>query len=154
MGLWEWMVQNRDTLLWLVVAMGLLTLEAFTTQMVSIWFSIGALAALIGSRVGLAPWAQFLLFVGVSAAMLLLTRPLVRDVLKVKKIPTNADSIIGQTALVTQRVDNLAGEGRVLVGDIPWTARSLGEDPIPQGQKVIIREIQGVKVLVEPLQEE
>lgn len=153
-GFWDWTMQNKDTLLWLLVALGLLTLEAFTSQMVSIWFSIGALAALAGSRVGLAPWAQFLVFVGVSAAMLLLTRPLLKDVLKVKKVPTNADTIIGQTGVVTEVVDNVAAQGRVLVGDLYWTARSLQPGIIPQGQQVIVREIQGVKVLVEPLQPE
>ena len=68
---------------------------------------------------------------------------------------TNADSLIGRTAVATKEINNLAQTGEVDIADISWTARS-GDDLkiIPAGSKVKICAIEGVKLIVEEIKEE
>ena len=63
---------------------------------------------------------------------------------------TNADSVIGKTAIVTESVDNIAAQGAVKVGGVVWTARSSTERPIPAGTQVRVDRIEGVKLYVTP----
>ena len=66
-----------------------------------------------------------------------------------RKVATNADRNIGRSAVVKERIDNLAASGTVQLDGVTWTARSLDGTPIESGETVRIREIQGVKLLVE-----
>ena len=60
--------------------------------------------------------------------------------------------MIGQTALVTQDIDNLNAKGQVKVEGQIWTARSISDDvQLHEGQKVMIESISGVKVIVKPI---
>ena len=86
----------------------------------------------------------------ISIASLLLTRPLVRKYVDTVKQPTNADMVIGKTALVTEGIDNIAAAGAVTVGGKVWTARSAGGDPIARDSIVVVKRIEGVKLIVEP----
>ena len=52
--------------------------EALTAGLVSIWFVAGAAAALAATLLGAGTGVQLVVFVVVSAAALVLTRPLVR----------------------------------------------------------------------------
>lgn len=65
------------------------------------------------------------------------------------KVKTNAESIIGQTVLVTQTIDNMKESGMVTVNGLEWTARSTDNHIIIDiGEHVIIESITGVKVIV------
>ena len=99
-------------------------------------------------------WLQIVLFFGVSAAMLLLLRPLAKKYLVPRTEKTNAQSIIGKTAVVTQKVDNLRGEGAVKIGGVEWSARSTDGGPIDDGAVVRVVKIEGVKACVELIKEE
>ena len=127
---------------WIVLLVVLLIVEAATVQLVTIWFAIGAAAALI------ALWLQWVLFVVVSAVTLAATRPLVRKITKQKTQPTNADRCIGETAMVTEDIDNIAGKGRVEVNGISWTARSSDGANFRKGELVTVERIEGVKLIV------
>ena len=87
--------------------------EAITVQLVSIWFAIGSLVALIANFCGANTLVQAALFVGVSFAALLLTRPLVKKFSTPKIQRTNIDRIIGERAIVTEEIDNLRAIGIV-----------------------------------------
>ena len=58
-------------------------------------------------------WSQIIAFVIVSVILLILTRPWALKYLNSRTVRTNADSLIGQTALVTQDIDNLNAKGQV-----------------------------------------
>lgn len=134
---------------WLGVLAAAVILELATTQMVSIWFAIGALAAFIAALVGVEQlWIQIIIFVVVSAIAVAITRPLVKKMINKKAEPTNADMVIGKTGIVTEKIDNLAPSGLVKVNGSVWTARSLDDAVIEENEKVIIKEIRGVKLLV------
>jgi|MGYP000000659805 membrane protein implicated in regulation of membrane protease activity len=97
-------------------------------------------------------WSQIIAFVIVSVILLILTRPWALKYLNSRTVRTNADSLIGQTALVTQDIDNLNAKGQVKVEGQIWTARSISDDvQLHEGQKVMIESISGVKVIVKPI---
>lgn len=134
---------------WLGIFVATVVLEIVTTQMVSIWFSIGALAAFITALVGVEQlWIQIIVFVIVSAIAVVVTRPLVKKMVNQKAEPTNADMVIGKAGIVTEKIDNLAPSGLVKVNGTVWTARSADNSVIEADEKVIIKEISGVKLLV------
>ena len=96
-------------------------------------------------------WLQAVWFVVVSVVALILTRPLVKKFVNGRTVATNADRNIGRIGLVTERIDNLAATGCVRIDGVDWTARSTADDRvIGEGAQVVIREIQGVKLIVEP----
>lgn len=138
-----------STIVWLMLLVVFLAVEALTVGLVSSWFAGGALIALLVSLIGGALWLQVLVFFTVSIVLLILLRPLVRKVLQPRLVKTNADSLIGSTCQVVEDIDNLAGTGRVKVGDVTWSARSEGGEKISAGRQVKILKIQGVKVYVE-----
>ena len=136
--------------LWFVLLVVFAIVEAATVGLASIWFAAGALAAMIASLLHAPLWLQIVLFLAVSFVTLLLARPLARKLLAPGYQPTNADRILGQEAVVTETIDNLAGRGLVSVGGSVWTARAQDDQPIAAGTVVRILRIEGVKVFVTP----
>ncbi len=135
---------------WGGAAIVLLVIEAATYGLTSVWFAIGALCALIAALLGAQLWLQVVWFFLISAATLLLTRPLVKKYVNSRTQPTNADRLPGQLAVVREAVDNLSGTGTVYVDGKLWTARSSGGELLPVGTEVVIEGIQGVKLIVRP----
>ena len=90
-------------------------------------------------------------FTVVSILVLAITRPFVKKKLTVQKTETNSRALIGKVAKVIQPIDNLQSQGRVMVEDMDWSARSENGEPIDVGEEVLIKEIQGVKLIVEKI---
>lgn len=135
--------------IWLGVTILAAVVEAAMPSLISIWFVPGGVAALVVSLLGGPVWAQILMFVGVSCLALLLTRPLAKKFQARKKESTNADMVIGRTALVTEDIDNVLGTGRATVLGNSWSARSAEPDgKIPKGTSVRVEKIEGVKLIV------
>ncbi len=135
--------------IWLGITVVAAIVEAAVPALVSVWFVPGGLAALVASLFGAPLWLQVALFLVVSGAALILTRPLVKRIQSRKTISTNADMVLGKTALVTEEINNLLGAGRVTVLGNSWSARSADpESVIPSGEKVIVEKIEGVKLIV------
>lgn len=129
--------------------------EVVTEGMISIWFVAGSLAGLVTCMSGwalggLSPEAtQVLVFAVVSAAALVLTRPLVRRFMTRPHVPTNLDRVLGMVGKVTEAVDNERASGAVYVDGKTWTARSADGSVIPAGTQVKVQKIEGVKLLVQ-----
>ena len=135
--------------IWLGITVVAAIVEAAVPALVSVWFVPGGLAALVASLFGAPLWLQVALFLVVSGAALILTRPLVKRIQSRKTISTKADMVLGKTALVTEEINNLLGAGRVTVLGNSWSARSADpESVIPSGEKVIVEKIEGVKLIV------
>lgn len=141
---------NMAAIVWLVLMVVFLAAEASTVSMVSLWFAAGALIALLTALAGGAAWLQTLLFLVVSAGLLLALRPLVKKYLSPKLTATNVDSVVGSTGLVTAAIDNVSAVGQVKLGAMEWTARSTSGQPIPAGTLVKVDRIEGVKAFVSP----
>lgn len=135
-------------LCWLALTVLFAVIEGVTPQLVSIWFAGGSLCAMIVSLFGADLWVDIAVFVGVSALLLILTRPLIKKRWNPSIVRTNADAAIGKTAIVTARIDNTEGVGLVNLGGQVWSARSETGDPIEEGASVRVRRIEGVKLIV------
>lgn len=136
---------------WLLALILFCVIEGVTVGLTSIWFAAGALAALIVALLGGHLYLQILVFLLVSAAALALVRPLAVRLLKPGYSPTNADRVIGQTALVAEDIDNVEGKGLVVISGQTWSARSEHNVTIPAGTQVRVLRIEGVKVYVETI---
>ena len=133
---------------WLGAAAIFVVIEIITMGLTTIWFAGGALVGAVMAAFSLPLWSQIIAFVIVSVILLILTRPWALKYLNSRTVRTNADSLIGQTALVTQDIDNLNAKGQVKVEGQIWTARSISDDvQLHEGQKVMIESISGVKVI-------
>ena len=135
------------TYIWLAVAVLLAILEMCTTSLVSIWFVMGSLFAFGVSYITDSLVVQMVVFIAVSAAALTMTRPFVKKHLHKSTVPTNADMIIGETAVVTQPITP-DKKGRVTVDGQSWLAQS--DVPLAVGDHVIVEKITGVTVSVSP----
>lgn len=137
-------------IVWLLLLVVFLAAEAATVSMVSLWFAVSALVALLVALLGGPGWLQGTLFLVISAVLLALLRPLVKRYVTPGITATNVDSVIGSTGLVTTAIDNVSAVGQVKLGAMEWTARSTSGQPIPVGTRVRVDKIEGVKVYVSP----
>lgn len=140
-------------MVWLVLMIVFLLVEAASVGLVSLWFSFGALGALIAAACGGELWLQIVVFIAVSAVLLLALRPLSRKYLKPRITKTNVDSVIGSVGLVTEEVENLSGKGQAKIGGMYWSVRSESGESIPVGTKIEVHRVEGVKLFVSPVTE-
>lgn len=137
------------SIIWLVVLAILLVIEFLTLGLTTVWFAGGALVAFLVSLAGGPLWLQLLLFIAVSVALLLFTRPLAMKYLNKDVQKTNVDSIPGQKGIVTATIDNLKAEGQVTIQGMEWTARAKNGNTIEKGKVVRVTAVEGVKLIVE-----
>ncbi len=136
--------------MWLVIFVILLGIEIVTMALTTIWFAVGALAAFALSFTSVSTEVQLAVFVVVSFAALILVRPFAKKYVNRDITKTNADSLIGKQARVTVQVDNLNATGAAVINGQEWMARSAQDDLIiREGTIVTIKNIQGVKLIVE-----
>lgn len=139
---------------WLAATILMFILEAVTVNLVSVWFALGSLAALIAAFFGAQLWLQIAIFFIVTVVTLIATRPLVKKYFsKNHHVPTNVDAVIGRICIVTDDIDNLAASGQVIVDGMTWTARSEKGEKIRKDSQVRVLSVNGVKLIVEPLPE-
>lgn len=139
---------NIAAIVWLVLMVVFLLMEASTVTMVSLWFATGALAATVTALLKGPFWLQAVLFFAVSILMLLALRPFAKKLFTPKLTKTNVDSVIGSQGLVTADIDNINSTGQVKLGAMEWTARSTDGQPIKEGTLIRVDRIEGVKVYV------
>ena len=140
--------------IWAGLAVIFLIVEAACPlHLVSIWFVVGSLVALVAAWLKWALWLQIVLFVLVSGALLALLWPVVRKHFNPGLEKTNVDAVIGSTGIVTAAIDNISATGQVKLGAMEWTARSSDGSAIPAGTVVRVDKIEGVKAFVTPVKE-
>lgn len=139
---------NVYAYIWLAAMILFGIVEAATVSLVSLWFAGGSLTAFVASLLGAPFWLQAALFVVVSGVLLSCLYPFVKKVVRPKRQPTNADRIVGQSAPITEPIDNLLGRGAVRIDGKEWSARSEDGNPIEKGTVVTIVKIEGVKAIV------
>ena len=137
---------NELAWIWIGITVFSIVFEAITVTLVTIWFIPGAITATIFALTGLPLWAQLTAFFVISAICLVFFMPWVR---KKKIVHTNADSVIGKKAVVTEKVDNIVGVGACKIEGKEWTARSAEENTTFEvGEIAVIKEISGVKLIL------
>ena len=137
------------TLFWTIFLIAMIIVEAATAQFVSIWFAGGALGGLIASMFDLNIWLQIAVFIVVTALLLIFTKPFTDKLHKSTNEKTNADALIGKSAIVTDTISNIEAVGTVKIGGMTWSARSEDDSIIEKGKVVTIKKIDGVKLIVQ-----
>lgn len=136
-------------LIWAILAVALAVGEILTPGMFFLGpVALAAAAAGIVALAGVGVALQLLVFVLCSIASLAFLRPVARRHLRLPPASrTGADALVGQKALVVQRVD-LNG-GRVRIGGEEWSARAFDEARVyEEGQRVEVVKIEGATALV------
>lgn len=140
--------------IWILLLAIFVILELISMGLTTIWFAGGVMIAMIANLLGAGIWWQILLFLSVSLVLLFFTRPIATKYFNQNRVKTNLDSLIGKQAVVTASIRNLQEEGRVMIDGKEWTARSAdASHTIEKDQIVRILSIQGVKLIVEPSEE-
>ena len=136
---------------WLALLILLVLIELATMGLTTIWFAAGALVATIAAACGASFLVQVVLFLVVSVLMLVFTRPVAMCYFNVGRAKTNVDSMLGERGIVTGRIDNLHSCGQVTLKGMEWSARSQEtEGTIEEGTVVVVKKIDGVKLIVVP----
>ena len=136
-------------IVWLGIFILLLITEAATMGLTTIWFAGGALVALITALFGLTFGLQVVCFFVISFVLLFFTRPLALSYFNKDREKTNLDSILEAEAIVLKEINNLKGEGQVSLNGQEWMARTKQQQILAVGEIVRVKEIQGVKLIVE-----
>ena len=113
----------------------LVAIEIATMGLTTIWFAGGAFVAIIAAAFDAPLYVQITLFLSVSVVLLLFTRPIAMKYFEQRQeSQTNAESLIGKQAIVTEEVDNLMAAGTVSVDGQEWTARNVMDGvKLPRG---------------------
>jgi membrane protein implicated in regulation of membrane protease activity len=137
-----------DWVVWSIVAAALAVGEIFTLGFVLGPIALAAALAAVVAAVGAAIEIQVAVFVLASIASLLVLRPVARRHLRTPgALRSGTAALIGQRALVLQRVD--AEHGQVKIGGEVWTARPYDEDhTFEPGAHVDVMKIDGATALV------
>lgn len=122
--------------------------EALTSGLVSIWFAVGALVALIGAIFGADTFTQFILFLTVSVVCFVLIRNRAVKSIKTNPEKTDIDRIVGKKVVITQTTGNNANTGYAQINDVQWKVRSVDDETIEPGEVMIVEKIEGVSLIV------
>ena len=136
--------------IWLIVAVVFAVAEAINLSFYLFPFAIGAAgAAIVGLAGGEAAisWITFVVLTGVSFTVV---RPIARRHISMPtQLRTGTAALIGRTGIVTERIVNDDGLGKVRIEGEVWTARSYDEDHVIEaGTRVHVMEIKGATALV------
>lgn len=140
-------------IIWAVILVGTILVEFETSDLVTIWFSVGAIAALIAAALNVPIVGQVAIFIVVSLVLLVLTRPMTKRFMDKEVVKTNADRMIGMHGVVITEIP-FDGKGEIRVDSQIWRAFSTKKDPIKVGTRVVILDIVGNKLLVDVLKDE
>lgn len=142
-------------LFWLLVLVIMLVIEIASLGLTSIWFAGGALVAFVFALFHAPLILQIVVFLIVSLVLLVFTRPIAVKYFNKDRERTNVESMIGRQVIVVSEVDNLQGIGRVTVGGQEWSARTVQDGVVlPVGAVAVVKEVKGVKLIVEERKEE
>ena len=141
-------------IIWLVIFVAMLVVESLGPTLVSVWFALGALVALIISFIpGVAWWIELIVFVVVSATALLALRPVFKHLLKRNIFKSNVDSMQGKRGYVSEDITYLV-PGAVKLGDVKWSAVPQDKNTVySKGEVVEVVAVNGNKLIVKKVEE-
>lgn len=147
------MIETYMWIIWLALCVIMLLIEAVGPGLVSIWFSFGALVALIVAFIpGVAWWIEVIVFVSISIATLLVLRPMMKRYFKRNNYNTNIDSFTGKRGYVIEDITFLK-PGAVKIGDVSWTAVPVSRDEkIVENEIIEVVAINGNKLVVKKVE--
>lgn len=141
----DWLT-NNPSLLWLLIGIIFLIIEAMSAALLTIWFVGGAVAAMILAALGASGTFQVVGFIVVSIVLLIVARPMIRK-RNQSTVRTNADRLVGKVGIVTKETTEFSnGQGRV--GGQIWTIQHLNKQRLAVDAHFKVHAIDGVKLIV------
>ncbi len=149
---------------WLGVIVATAIAEFATMEIVSIWFTIGAIVPFILAATNCVRWEiQLVVFVVISAVLIVSLRRITKKfLLKNSNGKTNLDTLIGKELRMLKGTD-FETIGSVKVNDVVWSAvgqnrESIGKDEIVEvvkidGNKLIVKKIENMEESVSSVKE-
>jgi len=146
-------IEQYMWIIWLVLFVAMLIIEAIGPALVSIWFALGAVIALILSFIPeVAWWIEVIVFVVISIATLLALRPILKRYIKRNNYNTNIDSFTGKRGYVIEDITYLR-PGAVKIGDVSWTAIPANKDEkIVENEIIEVVAVNGNKLIVKKVE--
>ena len=138
--------------IWVIVIALAIVFEEQTAQLVSIWFAAGAIGGIIGALLKWEIYWQLLLFAGITFILVLITRPLAKKLTLNTEVKTNADRLIGMKGKVIKTISQ-DEKGEVKIDYQRWTAVSVDNKQINEGEMVVVKDIVGNKLVVDVIEE-
>lgn len=139
----------EQIIFWLVLLIVLLVVEMATLGLTTIWFAGGAFVAILAALLNAPILVQIILFFLVSVILLVFTRPIAVKYFNRDRVRTNVESIVGRQGIVTGEINNLLGQGQVVINGQEWSARNADDGSvIPAGAVVTVVAVSGVKLMV------
>lgn len=136
-------------IVWLGIFVLAIVIEAVTADLVTIWFAIGGVIALIISFIpGVQWWIEIIVFMVISVATLLCLRPIATKLLKRNIVSSNVDEMIHKKGKMIKGCDEI-NHGEVKINGVVWTAISSDEhQAIKEGTLVEVLAVDGNKLVV------
>jgi membrane protein implicated in regulation of membrane protease activity len=141
--LWRW--------IWLGAALLFGVGEIITAGFFLLPFAVGAAAAAVLAFAGVNPAVQGIVFV-VGSVLALVAMRRFADRTDTDQPTVGANRMVGARAVVLERIDRVAGTGRVRVATEVWRATTDGAAIEPGGGEVRVLDVRGTRLVVEPVE--
>lgn len=145
----DWLSGLSNPMFWIILLVIFSVVEAITLGLTSLWFAMAAAVAMVAAMLGAPFYLQVIVFVIFSILFLVVTKPLAKNFLKIGGEKTNVESLIGERGLVIGKIEEFS-MGQVKIKGQIWSALSENGEPILLNEQVVVKSIEGVKLIVEP----
>lgn len=138
--------------LWIVLGIVFFTIEIVTPGFLFACFGVGCLSAGVVSSLSAGIELQIVSFTLMTLITFFGIRPFMLHYLSSSEsnVPTNVDALIGKKGLVVEGIDPIHNKGRVIVGGENWKAVSIDDTIIEAGKEVVVKKVDGIKLVVSP----
>ncbi|WP_297714440.1 NfeD family protein [Clostridium sp.] len=135
-----------EVIIWILVAIFVIAIDVVTSSFIFMWLSIGALAAIILSLLGISVLWQVIAFLIVGVVTISIGYPWAKKKFKadVNQVLTMEQTYIGKEMVATEDMEETS---KIKVSGIYWTAYNKGKT-IKKGEKYTITGIEGNKLIV------
>ncbi|MDU4882118.1 NfeD family protein [uncultured Clostridium sp.] len=135
-----------EVIIWILVAIFVIAIDVVTSSFIFMWLSIGALAAIILSLLGISVLWQIIAFLIVGVVTISIGYPWAKKKFKadVNQVLTMEQTYIGKEMVATE---DMRETSKIKVSGIYWTAYNKGKT-IKKGEKYTITGIEGNKLIV------
>jgi len=132
---------------WIILAAICFVGEMITSGFFLLWFGVGAAVAAVLTYFGFAPTTQLVAFVVVSGVLVVVSRPIAKRITKEPPKKAVSDRLIGKKGIVIEDISPDAS-GMVKIEGDTW--RAISDQKIYSGECIIVKGIEGVKLVVKP----
>lgn len=141
--------------IWICIIVGTLVLEVITMDVVSIWFTIGAIVPLILSATNACGWEiQVILFIVISAVLILSLRKITMKFLfKNSNEKTNLDAVVGKKYRMLDRTD-FETLGSIKINGVVWSVEGENQETIEKDELVEVVKVSGNKLKVKKVEKQ